>query len=436
MPKRTWFTMAAGNSGKSAEITIYDLVGFWGVDSVAFHDELSSLGDVDTINLRINSPGGDVYQGVAIYNMLARHPANVIVTVDGLAASIASLIMLAGNEILIPENAAVLIHNPSGGVYGTADDMDQMATWLRQIGQGVTNTYVTTNRKSLPREEIEAMLSAETWMTAQTAVDKGFADRVIDSRDITAKFDLESFGFTKAPAALMLRPPEAKWTAAAAADQIAVYRVDPVENLDIAATATAILDAAGFKAGGTTPAPQKALACFLVQNLAEPAAASSYRYPIATLVAGEPRITGEALDAAAVSLAAAGDLSAELKAAADAVIADHRRALAIVKANTPPSTVTAAAVAEATRRSEVLAACELAGVTAKQANAFINGGKSLDVVRAELMALAAGGGGGNPELNPRHNPGGTGADGQATAAGWQKAIDRHNASRMHYARRA
>lgn len=432
MAKRTWFSMAAKDAGKTAEITIYDLVGYWGVDAISFYNELQALGDqVETINLRINSPGGDVYQGVAIHNMLARHTANVVVTVDGLAASIASLIMMAGNEIVMPENSAVLIHNPSGGVFGTADDMDEMADWLRKIGQGVTNTYVTSNRKNLPRADIEAMLAAETWLTAQEAVDKGFADRVVDPRDITAKFDLEALGFHKAPRALMLGAIPAQWQANAAS-VITGYRRDAVASFEPSGAGAAILAA--------EPDPVKARAGFLIFDQAAPALTASFGLPIATPVDGKLLVTAEALDAAALSLAEDGrEIPPEVKASAEAAIAEHRRALAILKENapTPHVRIEGPNAVEAARQKEILAACELANVTAKQAREFIDGGKTLDEVRAELQRLAAGAGGPgrSGELNP-HNSGDDKPDAKAAQAGWQKAIDRHNAARMQHARRA
>lgn len=434
--KRTWFSMQAATDGASADIAIYDVVGYYGVDAGSFRDALAALpGTVATINLRINSPGGDVYQGVAIHNMLARHVADVIVTVDGLAASIASFIAMAGKQILMPENAAMLIHNPSGGAYGTADDMDQMAQWLRSIGQGVTNTYVTANRVQLPRAEIEAMLSAETWLTAQEAVDKGFADKVVAPSDLSMLFDLEELGFTKAPKALMRKPPTppvAKWVAAPA-DAINQYRGDDPTDYVAAAAATAILDAAGFKAGAT-PEPAKARPGFLFQNEAAPLLAASYRFPIATMVDGKVLVTAAALAAAEAAVAADADIADPEKVAAGATIAGHRQALAILKANAPPSDPAAAAArlaseAAATRSKEILAACELAGVTAKVAREFVDGGKSLEEVRAAL--LAAGGPGGPPrvELNP-HNPGGGGGNDPNPNAGWTKAVDRLNAQRL------
>lgn len=435
MAKRTWFSMKAAADGASADIAIYDVVGYFGVDAGSFRAELDALpSTVSTINLRLNSPGGDVYQGVAIHNMLDRHPADVIVTVDGMAASIASLIAMVGKQILMPENSAMLIHNPSGGAYGTADDMDQMAQWLRSIGQGVTNTYVSANRVGLPRADIEGMLAAETWMTAQEAVEKGFADKVLAPAALTMKFDLEAMGFEKTPKAFMRQvdpPVAAKWVAALPS-ALLHYRVDEPTDFSAEAAATSILEFAGFKAG-STPEPAKAAPGFLFLNETAPALAASYRFPLATMVDGAMRVTGAALTAAEVALAACADIGDPEKTAAGATIAGHRQALAILRANAPPSDAATAAAklaveAAATRSKEILAACEVAGVSAKQAREFVDGGKSLDEVRAALLALGTGGPR-RDELNP-HNTGGGGGNDTAPEAGWQKAVDRFNAQRM------
>lgn len=432
MAKRTWFTMAAVDEGAlSADVAIYDYIGWYGVEAAAFRDALAALpSTVATINLRINSPGGDVYQGVTIHNMLARHPADVIVTVDGMAASIASLIAMSGKQILMPENSAMLIHNPSGGVWGTAEDMDQMAGWLRSIGQGVTNTYVSANRVGLPRADIEAMLASETWMTAEEAVAKGFADKVVAPSEVTMRFDPEEAGFEKMPTLLARRPPPAaKWVATPEA-AINRYRTDEVAEFAAAAASTAALDACGFKAGAT-PEPAKARAGFLFVNETAPNVPESYRFPLVTMADGQMLVTAAALDAAAASLEAATDIDDAEKLIAGATIAQHRQAIATLKANNVDTAAGAAlrvtAAAEATRSKEILAACELAGVTAKVAREFVDGGKSLDQVKALLLA----GGSGGTDRDPinAHVPASGGHTDPDPSAGWTKAVDRLNATR-------
>ena len=118
---KTWFTARATNG--VAELSIYDEIGSYGVPAKAFIDEMKSLGNISELTLRINSPGGSVFDGIAIYNALKRHPAKVIVTVEGLAASIASVILCAGDEVVMPKNALIMIHdlrkNEFAGIHGS-----------------------------------------------------------------------------------------------------------------------------------------------------------------------------------------------------------------------------------------------------------------------------------------------------------------------------
>jgi ATP-dependent Clp protease, protease subunit len=120
--KRRWYEFRAQAKG-AAEIVIYDEIGAFGIPAKAFIDELKALGSVPELTLRINSPGGSVFDGVAIYNALQRHEARITVRIDGLAASIASMIAMAGDEVVMPENAMLVLHDPSGMVMGTAQDM-------------------------------------------------------------------------------------------------------------------------------------------------------------------------------------------------------------------------------------------------------------------------------------------------------------------------
>ena len=118
---KTWFTARATDG--VAELSIYDEIGSYGVPAKAFIDEMKSLGNISELTLRINSPGGSVFDGIAIYNALKRHPAKVIVTVEGLAASIASVILCAGDEVVMPKNALIMIHdlrkNEFAGIHGS-----------------------------------------------------------------------------------------------------------------------------------------------------------------------------------------------------------------------------------------------------------------------------------------------------------------------------
>lgn len=195
---RSWFTAKAPATGETvAEIAIYDEIGYFGVSAQAFRDALGTLGEVSQINLRINSPGGEVFDGIAVYNMLKRHTAKVNVTVDGIAASMASVVAMAGDSIVMPENAMMMIHNPSGFVVGTSDDMREIADALDKMKQGLVSAYVS--KTGMTKAKVEKLMSDTTWMTAKEAVEMGFADKV--DKPVKAKntFDLSRYKNAPAP---------------------------------------------------------------------------------------------------------------------------------------------------------------------------------------------------------------------------------------------
>ena len=147
---KNWYSICALNEG--AEISIYDEIGAYGVSAKAFLADLGKLPDKAPLTLRLNSPGGSVFDAVAIYNALQRHAGTVTVSIDGIAASAASYIAMAGDEIIMPENAFLMIHDPSGMVMGTAGDMRSMAEALEKIGasllRGMRRNPVSPRPKS------------------------------------------------------------------------------------------------------------------------------------------------------------------------------------------------------------------------------------------------------------------------------------------------
>jgi len=153
----------------------------WWDDEVTpkmFRDELSQYPGALTV--RINSPGGDVSAGVSMYNMLNEHDGEVTVKVDGMAASIASLIAMAGDKIVMLPGSMMMVHNPWTFAAGNADDMEQVVEMLKKTGESMLPIYVARTGQS--EEKIKELLKAETWMTAQDAVDLGFADEAIEPK--------------------------------------------------------------------------------------------------------------------------------------------------------------------------------------------------------------------------------------------------------------
>lgn len=190
------------NKGKaSAEILIYGDIGdswFGGVTAKDFAKELKALGKVDTIDVRINSYGGDVFEGLAIYRQLVDHQATITVHIDAIAASIASVIAMAGNEIVIAEAATVMIHNAWGLAIGEAEDMRTMANLLDTTSGTIADVYAA--RTSANAAQVKAWMDAETWFNAAEAVEHGFAGSIAENLRVAARaLDSAKFKFRNAP---------------------------------------------------------------------------------------------------------------------------------------------------------------------------------------------------------------------------------------------
>ena len=187
------FRMAAKDG--VGEIFIFDEIGggFFsdGITPKSFAADLKALGAVRTLNVFINSPGGAVFDGVAIFNQLKRHPARKNVFIDGIAASIASVIAMAGDEINIAANGFIMIHEPFTMAFGTAADLRKTADQLEKINDTIINTYAA--RTGTPENTIGDLMAAETWMNAEEALELGFADNITDEVSVAARFDLNQF---------------------------------------------------------------------------------------------------------------------------------------------------------------------------------------------------------------------------------------------------
>ena len=185
----SWYTIRARASG--TEVLIYDEIGAYGVTAKGFLAELGALPNDVAIDLRLNSPGGSVFDAVAIYNALKRHPGEITVWIDGIAASAASYIAMAGNEVVMPENAFLMIHDPSGLAMGTAEDMRSTAEALDKVKGSLIQGYAAKSGKS--DDEIAALMAAETWLDAKDALDCGFIDRIAEPVKLAASFDVARF---------------------------------------------------------------------------------------------------------------------------------------------------------------------------------------------------------------------------------------------------
>ena len=163
------------------------------VSASGFQKDLKGLGEVDTINLHINSPGGSVFDGIAIYQMLVQHKAKINVYIDGLAASIASVIAMAGDNIYIPKNAMLMVHNPWTMAVGNASELRKQADDLDKIGQSMQESYLSKTSSKLDQETLQKLLDDETWLSADEAVTYGFADEVLEENRAAACVSKELF---------------------------------------------------------------------------------------------------------------------------------------------------------------------------------------------------------------------------------------------------
>lgn len=190
---KNWYAVnVKAEKPEEAEISIYDEIGFWGVTAQAFINDLKNLGDVKNIVLSVNSPGGSVFDGLAIYNALKNtrnKGVHIKGRVMGIAASAASFVIMAANEIEMPENSMMMVHYAAGLAWGNAEEMRETADILDKIDASIVGIYVARTGKS--EEDVRALLAAETYMTANEAKEKGFADSVTENVKATASFELD-----------------------------------------------------------------------------------------------------------------------------------------------------------------------------------------------------------------------------------------------------
>lgn len=173
-------------AGRVPELLVYgDIDDFWGdVQSREFVEQLNAITSKE-MHVRINSLGGSVFAAQAIYSSLRRHPANVTVFIDGIAASAASLIAMAGDKIVMPNNAMMMIHNPLTWTAGDAEGLREMADVLDKVRDTIVATY--REKTELEDAKIIELMDAETWMTASEALELGFVDEVSPAMEIAAK---------------------------------------------------------------------------------------------------------------------------------------------------------------------------------------------------------------------------------------------------------
>lgn len=187
--KKFWEVKAAAND--VGELYIYGDITPYKQDDTDitakdFAEDLKALGDLKTLNIYLNSLGGSVFQGQAIFSILKRHSAYKNVYIDGIAASIASVIAMAGDTISMPKNAMVMIHNPWTFVMGNSADLRKEADALDKIRESMIAAYMDKIQGKTTEEELIDLLDAETWLTAQECFDRGFCDELLEEKQIAA----------------------------------------------------------------------------------------------------------------------------------------------------------------------------------------------------------------------------------------------------------
>lgn len=352
----------------SAEILLYDEIGYWGVTAKDFAGVLAGI-SAPAITVRINSPGGDVFDGLAMYNSLKAHPATINTVVDGLAASAASFIMLAGDTVTMAENSLVMIHKAWAIGIGNADDMTALSGTLSKIDGQIAGMYAAKNGKSV--DENLAAMAAETWMTSDEAKEFGLVDSVVGDDEAAAKaraslairpqasaklavYDPDGDGDDDAAEAVSLitnalgmltdaiealkgtepegddgktnlssvRPKAAATTPEWVVGADEGLTIDDKQSWDGPAAAERMLDAAGFN--GDSPDPAKAKRGFLVWDHHNPKIKGSYKLPFADLIGGEMRAIKGGIDAAASRLPDT-DIPDDVKTRARAVIDSYEK---------------------------------------------------------------------------------------------------------------
>jgi ATP-dependent Clp endopeptidase proteolytic subunit ClpP len=187
-----------------AEIAIFDEIdSWWGIGPKEFKAALDPIKGVKSIKLLLNSPGGSVFDGWAIYNLLAEIRAKLTVEVVGLAASIASIIALAGSKLVMAEGSYYMIHNPWTRMSGASEDLRKAADLLDKFRADFVAIYA--RESGLDNTEVGKLMAAETWLSASEAVEKGFASEVSGYGDVAAKIGpIGRYGFANIPQALAL----------------------------------------------------------------------------------------------------------------------------------------------------------------------------------------------------------------------------------------
>ena len=188
--KKNWYNISGKASDGIADIYIFDEIGAYGLNAQSFIDEIKPFKNA-ALNIHINCVGGDVFDGMAIYNVIKKRTARTTVYIEGIAASMGSVIALAADTVVMAENSLFMIHNAWGGAMGEAKEMKKTAKLLDKISGEIADIYV--KKTNLPYSKVEEMMDEETWLNADEAYELGFIDSISDAIKVAAKYDVSKF---------------------------------------------------------------------------------------------------------------------------------------------------------------------------------------------------------------------------------------------------
>lgn len=197
MGNNKYWEFKAKDNSNEADLYLYLEIASWGGgwsahSAKSFKSELDDLGEINILNIYINSPGGDVFEGNAIYNILKRKATKcqLNIYIDGLAASIASVIAMSG-KVMMPKNTMLMIHNAWTYAIGNSNELRKLADDMDKINKSIKEAYLNKAGLKLDEETITNLMDNETWLTAQEAYDYGLCDEVLEEKNIAAKYDDE-----------------------------------------------------------------------------------------------------------------------------------------------------------------------------------------------------------------------------------------------------
>tara|TARA_R110000851_G_scaffold175196_1_gene321472 strand:- start:57 stop:1055 length:999 start_codon:yes stop_codon:yes gene_type:complete len=188
-----WYSIKNVTESQMTEVMIYDEIGNFGVDAKSFISEIKNIPSDKSVLLRINSPGGSVIDGLAIYDAISRMPQKVTSRIEGIAASMASIVALAADEVIMSENSLYMIHNVWGGEVGESDDLRKAADLMDKMGERLINIYVSKTGQS--EEQIRSWMDEETWFNSSEAQEAGFINLVEEPIKMAAKFDIKKYDY-------------------------------------------------------------------------------------------------------------------------------------------------------------------------------------------------------------------------------------------------